>query len=231
MRDRKPNHNDRGKAYDGTLAERAKKAAGMIAAMCKAGRPPAMAVPAQQGPDEWGEDCYIVHVIQDLAAKCEAMEDEIELWKGNEKLLIAKVQHAIDAFGNDRAALVPATGLGDGSCTCKDPDVPWHDSSCPLASQADEQRGFPPGHPDCVDPLAYLEDFESKPGTIHGPKTCGRPCVECLDGRHHWLPSGHDPDDLPDYLELDKIPNLPTFMEQCAAYFACKHCNAWAEIE
>ena len=71
MTDRKQNHDRRGRAYEGSLAERVDKAGAMIGKMCAEGRPPKMSVPAGDC-FHWtpcgDEDIFIVDLLKDLLA-------------------------------------------------------------------------------------------------------------------------------------------------------------------
>jgi hypothetical protein len=55
-----------------------------------------------------------------------------------------------------------------------------------------------------------------------GPEYCPRPCSDCPDRRHHWLPICPEPDD-PDYIDH------PAVLQGLEAFFVCKHCDAWIE--
>ncbi len=72
---------------------------------------------------------------------------------------------------------------------------------------------------------------------LHGPEKCPRTCSEC-SGRHHWIDTGFDPtcedpdDEMDDgtaraVLDYDRRHGT----EHALAYFACKHCPAWAECD
>ena len=74
---RPPNCDRQGRPYEGTLAERADKAMGMIGKMCAEGRPPRMAVPAGSCV-HWtpcgDEDIFIVDLLHDLLQAPELAE-------------------------------------------------------------------------------------------------------------------------------------------------------------
>lgn len=76
---------------------------------------------------------------------------------------------------------------------------------------------------------------------LHGPEFCPRVCSGCVcdDGRsrHHWIEASADPDDPPEeyfdndvrlqVLEWDRTHGT----EHALGFYACKHCEAWAECD
>lgn len=72
---------------------------------------------------------------------------------------------------------------------------------------------------------------------VRGPEVCPHRCDGCPDGLHHWCDKGFDPDD-PYYGSADD-PDAPLHAavlaaggpDLAAAFYACKHCDAWCDAE
>lgn len=68
---------------------------------------------------------------------------------------------------------------------------------------------------------------------VHGPNLCPRSCGFC-HGRHHWVEDGFEPDIDPPGDDEETRTRVVAFdylhgTEHALAFYACKHCSAWAE--
>lgn len=61
---------------------------------------------------------------------------------------------------------------------------------------------------------------------VNGPQTCPRPCVDCADGKHHWLPECIDLDNPTDDDREDYAQQIAAGV---AVFAICRHCDAWTD--
>lgn len=64
--------------------------------------------------------------------------------------------------------------------------------------------------------------YEGEEYRVHGPETCPHPCGTCPDRCHHWYEEVAED-------ENDPHPAHAIYHED--AWYACKHCEAWAPCE